>query len=815
MPVITRPPRDGLVRALPRQELRAAGDDPDGDGDVDDGGMPTLVGIFTRFDEVTEINSYYEGNFIERIARGAFAKWFAEELESIRCLFQHGMDFQVCDKPLGPIESLIEGDIGPEYVVPLLDANYVREIVPGLEKGLYGASFRFRVMREEFDEEPEPSEGNPKGLPERTILEAQVPEFGPVTFPAYPGATAGLRSVTDDFLVCRFLRDPEGLDDVVERAARPDALVELFASRGIRSATRSLSVRSAPARDDASSVEAETPAAGGEKAEPVTPEVPVRTEENPAAGGDAPETAETPGSEPEAETEPAAPTERAVPSDGRTPTEAPTPEADRSKENRMTLEELRARQEQIRSRLTEINEEHRDAELPAEIQTEYDGLESERSTVDASIARVEKRQADVRDLAKEPANTERETTFHQTPDRTDPYDIEAIMSRARSAPSEEKRGLIMRDAALRAIDEEKVLFHERVDPAEAKSHIENLLRREGRITDVRSEIAERILHTGSELYQRSFVKAVGGAAQTPEEQRALATFTGASGGFAVPYQLDPTLIPTSNSSVNPFRAISRSVTTLSNEWKGVTSGAITAAYAAEGMEASDNTPTLAQPVANPERCQAFVPFSYELEGDWSAALTEMAGLISEAKDDVEAIKFLEGAGHGSNEPEGLLTGATTVVKAGGTAAFAVADMYSLEAALPPRFRAKAQFLGNRAIFNKIRQFDTAGGAALWVWLREGLGNNGPTPGNIEAKLAGYPVNEVSSMKEVLTTGTKILTIGDFSKFLIVDRVGMNIDVIPNLFGGSGRPTGQRGLYAFWRNTSKVLAKAAFRTLETS
>lgn len=815
MSVITRPPRDGLVRAQPRLQLRAAGD---AEEEESGSAMPTLVGIFTRFDEVTEINSYYEGNFIERIARGAFAQWFAEELESIRCLFQHGMDFQVGDKPLGPIESLIEGAEGPEYEVPLLDADYVREIVPGLRAKLYGASFRFRVTAEKYEEEPGPSEGNPKGLPERTILQCEVPEFGPVTFPAYAGATAGLRSMTDDYLACRFQRDPEGLEAVIDRAANPGALLELFAARGVRSATRSLPTRTAPAAAEPAVTET-TPAAEPPATEPVTTEAPARAEETPTEGDEAPETAETPGNGPEAETEPAAPPERAAPSDGRTPTEVAKPAADRSKENRMTLEEIRARQEKIRSRLTEIDEAHRDAELPEDIQTEYDGLETERATNDASIESIERRQANVRSLAQDAGNREAERpgdgTFRATQNKEDPYDVEAIMSRARSAPSMSTRGRIMQDAALRAIDAEKVLFHERVDAAQAKEHMENVLRREGRIDDIRSEVAERIIHTGGEMYQRSFVKALSGAPQTPEEQRALATFVGNEGGFAVPYQLDPTLVPTSNGSVNPFRAIAKKVTTISNEWKGVTSGAITPVYAEEAAEAGDNTPVLAQPTANPERCHAFVPYSYELEGDWSAALTEMAGLISEGKDDTEAVKFLEGAGHGSKEPEGLLTGATTVVKAGGTAAFAIADYYKVEQQLPARFRPNAQWLGNRAIYNLVRQFDTAGGAALWMWLMQGLGNNGPTPGNVDAKLGGYPVNEVSSMKEVLTTGTKILTIGDFSKFLIIDRIGMDMQVIPNLFGPNGRPTGQRGLYAIWRNTSKVLVKGAFRTIETS
>ena len=38
----------------------------------------------------------------------------------------------------------------------------------------------------------ERSAHNPKGLPERTILEARVYEFGPVNFPAYSDATSQL-----------------------------------------------------------------------------------------------------------------------------------------------------------------------------------------------------------------------------------------------------------------------------------------------------------------------------------------------------------------------------------------------------------------------------------------------------------------------------------------------------------------------------------------------------------------------------------------------------------------------------------------------
>jgi hypothetical protein len=39
-------------------------------------------------------------------------------------------------------------------------------------------------------------------MPERTIREVQLFEFGPVVFPAYPAATAGMRSLTDHYLEC-------------------------------------------------------------------------------------------------------------------------------------------------------------------------------------------------------------------------------------------------------------------------------------------------------------------------------------------------------------------------------------------------------------------------------------------------------------------------------------------------------------------------------------------------------------------------------------------------------------------------------------
>jgi len=50
--------------------------------------------------------------------------------------------------------------------------------------------------------------------------------------------------------------------------------------------------------------------------------------------------------------------------------------------------------------------------------------------------------------------------------------------------------------------------------------------------------------------------------------------------------------------------------------------------------------------------------------------------------------------------------------------------------------------------------------------------------------------------------------------LIADRIGGTIELIPHLFGATNRfPTGQRGLYYYWRTGSDVLVQNAFRYLE--
>jgi HK97 family phage prohead protease len=188
------PPRDDLVRTTSTFELRRSeGSD-----------MPTLSGTAAVFGEWTEIRSSYEGHFFERFMPGSFKKTISENRSKIRCLFHHGQDPSIGFKPLGPITRLAEEDGGLRYDVQLLDTDYNRQLIPGLEAGLYGSSFRFGIVRKDDVRSPKRSAWNPKGILERTINESYLRELGPTPLPAYAGTSAGVRSLTDEFVLGRF-----------------------------------------------------------------------------------------------------------------------------------------------------------------------------------------------------------------------------------------------------------------------------------------------------------------------------------------------------------------------------------------------------------------------------------------------------------------------------------------------------------------------------------------------------------------------------------------------------------------------------------
>lgn len=177
------------------------------------GTVGRLVGYAAVFDTDTTINSW-EGNFRERIDRGAFRNTLAERGDRVKVLFNHGFDPSIGDKPLGKPDTMREDETGLWVEVPLDDTSYNRDLVASLRSGaLDGQSFRFSVKRDTWDDEPQDG-----GLPIRTLQELKLYEFGPVTFPAYEATTAGVRA-REAYVAWRFAR---GSQPVVAEASATD-----------------------------------------------------------------------------------------------------------------------------------------------------------------------------------------------------------------------------------------------------------------------------------------------------------------------------------------------------------------------------------------------------------------------------------------------------------------------------------------------------------------------------------------------------------------------------------------------------------------
>lgn len=684
-------PRDDLVRAIwPGVEFRA-------DDKTVDGSIGTMTGHFSVFDNWYEVDSAWEGRFMERIAPGAFADTIAEDRASMRVTLNHGHDPQAGDKPLGPIKVLEEDGVGAAYEVSLLDTSYNRDILPGLKADLYGSSFRFTVLSDEWEKEPDASDVNPDGLPERTITRTRVSEFGPVTFPANPAASAGVRSLTD-----RFRGDP---------------------------------------------------------VEPTTP-----------------------ADEPDAQKE--------------TPTVEVVNEY-------ITPDEKRARATELKDSLAALATEHPGV-LPTDAQERWDKETFELDQLERDIAAWDERQRKLDEYVRTAATTPTQTETYRAPQvirkpaDEDPYDIRSVVG------TPEERAQKFRDNAMR-ITEQLRVPSERYDTDKSKDRLASLLD----YSDSQDkELARRVMITQNPAYRSAFNRYVASGGE--ERGTALAVGVDGTGGYAVPVTLDPTIVAIgAHTAINPYRASCRIETIVGTDtWQALTATAITAAYATEAAAATEQGPTFARPEYVAKRAHAFVTASYEMMQDRPGLAAELGSLFGEAKDNLEENQFSVGAGT-TVYPQGIgLKDAFTRVDSVTNDVVAVADVLAVEAGLPIRHRMNAAWYLSRAAIRAIQAWETTGGQLFNGAGYPAVGNPVNTPtGNTGMTLLGYPVWETPSMPWTPTTDdTTWGVLMDPRNYVILDRVGMSIRVIPDMLDGAtpSFPTGEMGIYAFWRGTARVL-----------
>jgi HK97 family phage major capsid protein len=283
-----------------------------------------------------------------------------------------------------------------------------------------------------------------------------------------------------------------------------------------------------------------------------------------------------------------------------------------------------------------------------------------------------------------------------------------------------------------------------------------------------------------------------------------------STGFPLPITWDPSITITGTGALNPVRDLADVVMVGTHDWQGITSDSVTATYVAEGTEALDATPTLVGPKISSQQGRAFVPLTIEATMDWDTVAQQMAQMIADAKNTLDATKFLLGSG--TNEPSGILNigalnGLTTTqrVQTATIATYAAGDNWLLKGAIPARFIPTSTFAAAPATWDTAWQFVAAGSTTQARQFDSGRGDN----------FLGRPKVEWSTMGTGATTGTKLMIVGNFKGYKVVDRLaGVTVEVIPHLFStANARPIGTRGLYAYWRTGAGVISPNHFRYLE--
>lgn len=477
-----------------------------------------------------------------------------------------------------------------------------------------------------------------------------------------------------------------------------------------------------------------------------------------------------------------------------------------------TLKEILARQAAIQTELTEIATRSEpldaDAERADTLLAEWDELEVARKPLAERAAKIEA----VRSAAVAVEDVETEDGS-ENGDASRSGNLEEGTGAAQRSRSrrrnpfegiENGRSRVLLDmtpgdVVARARDAIEVVQRSDRLTSDQAEHVTWLL--EGRVNGIdrrsRNALARHLLETGSDAYHTAFEDYL----ETGNAQRAAMSLTDANGGYLVPFTLDPTVILTNSGSANPFRRISNVKTVATDDWNGVTSAGVNAEWLAEATQAADASPTFGGLKIKPEKAAAWVQGSFEVLSD-SAFAGELPGLLNDAKDRLEEAAFA--TGDGTNKPNGVVPSATTVASAS-AATYAVGDVYATQQALPARFRgpnSRLAWIANLAIINKTRQFDTSGGSAFWA----NLGMAQPE------QLLGADIYESTTMVGTTTTGSKNLLLGDFSQYIIVDRIGMSVMYEPLVKGANQRPTGEAGWFAYWRVGAKVSTASAFRVL---
>lgn len=152
---------------------------------ADGDGQPEIAGHAAVFNELSEDL----GGFYERIQPGAFASTL--QSADVRALWNHNPDYPLGRMKAGTL-ALAEDEHGLAFTIQPPETQYARDLLVSMRRGdVDQMSFGFRTIRDRWEQTG--------GQIIRTLLEVELFDVSPVTYPAYPQTSAQVRSQLEAF----------------------------------------------------------------------------------------------------------------------------------------------------------------------------------------------------------------------------------------------------------------------------------------------------------------------------------------------------------------------------------------------------------------------------------------------------------------------------------------------------------------------------------------------------------------------------------------------------------------------------------------
>lgn len=184
------------IRQMPLQAEIRSGDD----------GNKKIAGYAVKW---RQLSSPIWGVYLEQFERGAFADSLKERVNEIYAAWQHDVSETLGRSP--NTLTVREDEVGLWYEID--PPSWADRHIESIERGdVRGSSFAFAAAAVEYDWESN------KDYVIRTVKKAHLYEVSPVTLPAYPSSTTGVRGIDQVDQVAEMIKKERALREQNNRA---------------------------------------------------------------------------------------------------------------------------------------------------------------------------------------------------------------------------------------------------------------------------------------------------------------------------------------------------------------------------------------------------------------------------------------------------------------------------------------------------------------------------------------------------------------------------------------------------------------------